>query len=307
VEPTWFAAGDGTGTVLCDNLVALFPDDMPLTDPVDPDNPEEVIPDPNVDSVADHIEPLIVDSEGSLTCEPRVLCNSIYAIVPDGMSDDLLDRRLCESTYSRRAQVNFELAAIEDGPRCGSEYALRLTASRNNDWGCLFGDWFLAGVTSDASEYEGIAFWARAAPGSTKSVLVLLNDKYTANIAVEDEDGNSVPVPTEESACVEEEDLGPGQGTTVNQVTGQQGSTSVNVAGRGPSEDACGNSYQKLVTVTERWQYYVLPFESFTQDQFPNRRVEGIDRASLRGIIVRAPKAAELDLYIDDLFLYRTL
>jgi hypothetical protein len=223
------------------------------------------------------------------------------------MSDDLLDRRLCESTYSRRAQVNFELAAIEDGPRCGSEYALRLTASRNNDWGCLFGDWFLAGVTSDASEYEGIAFWARAAPGSTKSVLVLLNDKYTANIAVEDEDGNSVPVPTEESACVEEEDLGPGQGTTVNQVTGQQGSTSVNVAGRVPSEDACGNSYQKLVTVTERWQYYVLPFESFTQDQFPNRRVEGIDRASLRGIIVRAPKAAELDLYIDDLFLYRTL
>lgn len=297
MDPSWFTGTDGTGLVLCDSLAALLPDDM------------------TAEEVAEEINPLVIDArlleadvpDRSLLCEPRVLCNSAYAIVPEGTPDAERERTLCESTLSRRAQANYELASLEDGPRCGSEYALRLTAERNNDWGCLFGDWSLAQDTDDRTGWDGIALWARAAPGTTKSVLVLLNDKYTGNITTEDEDGNAVPDPNHESACVEEEDLGPGQGTTVNQVTGQQGSTSVNVSGRVPSEDACGNSYQKLLTVTERWQLYFLPFDSFTQDQLPNRRIEGIDTSSLRGLIIRAPKAAKLDLWIDDLSYYRAL
>jgi hypothetical protein len=74
-----------------------------------------------------------------------------------------------------------------------------------------------------------------------------------------------------------------------------------------PSPNACGNAYQTTLAVTEDWQFYVLPFESFTQDPKPNRRVEGIDRASMRGVTMRAPKGAVLDLLIDDLSYYRKL
>src|SRR5690606_35881775 len=147
---------------------------------------------------------------------------------------------------------------IPDGPRCGSQDALRLTARGNQDWGSLYGDYSFATNTTDASEYEGIALWARAAPSTGRSVQVLLNDKYTTNIALDD----GSPDPSHESACVDEE-------IDENQV-GSNPTPGVPIGGGStpgvvPSEDACGNAYTKLLTITERWELYLLPFDSFTQ------------------------------------------
>lgn len=206
---------------------------------------------------------------------------------------------LCDGP--RRAQAEYSCEAPVDGPRCGSEKALRLTASRNNDWGCLFGNWALANADTDASDYEGISLWARAEPGTTKSLLVLLNDKYTANVA--DDDGT---LDTNfESACEEPpEDETVGGGSSPS--PGVPGGGATTLPGYVPSENTCGNLYQARLNVTDRWQHYVLPFEVFSQDPLPNRRLEGIDRATLRGIIFRAAKDTVVDFWIDDLSLYRT-
>lgn len=196
---------------------------------------------------------------------------------------------LCEGP--RFSQAAFACETIPEGPRCGSEMALHLTASRNNDWGGFFADYDIAQTTDDVSEWDGIALWARAEQATQRSVTLALDDKYTANIV------------GQESFCVVEE-----QSTTnanMNTNTTGVAQSSGQIAGWVPSEDACGNSFEYHLTVTNDWKLYILPFEDFTQQPLPNRRIEGFDRESFRGIAIRIPKDSVLDLWIDDFGFYR--
>lgn len=198
----------------------------------------------------------------------------------------------------RRATAAATVEPLPDGPRCGGDYGLRLTGQRNNDWGSLYGDYVMAGETRDASDYDGVAFWARAEPGTGKALLLLLNDKYTQNIL--DEAGN--PVMGQESACNESEySNDPAQGMTQSQVGGSV------VPGAVPEPGDCGNAYQLAFRVTEDWKFYRLPFASFHQEALPNRHIEGVDSASLRSMIFRAPKDTVLDIWLDDIGYYREL
>lgn len=200
----------------------------------------------------------------------------------------------------RRATAASTVELLPEGPRCGGDYGLRLTGQRNNDWGSLYGDYMLAGETRDASGYEGIAFWARAEQGTTKSLLLLLNDKYTQNIL--DDAGN--PAAGQESAC-EESDYSTDPSGPPGSAPGQVGGTVT--PGSVPEPGDCGNAYQVAFRVTEDWQLYLLPFDGFTQEALPNRRFEGIDPGSLRSMIFRAPKDTVVDFWIDDLGYYRAL
>ncbi len=234
-----------------------------------------------------------VDGTGLVSCDHPKAVEGSETEVYEGLGG-APSRILCDGP--RRAQATTSIESIPDGPRCGSEYAMRLTARRNNDWGCLFGDHVLARSSFDASEFDGISLWARAAPSTGKSITVLLNDKYTTNITSDDGSLN----PAFESACVDEEPEI--DGVRGAELAGQPG---VTLPGYVPSKNACGNSHQLQLRVTEDWKWYRLPFDSFSQDPLPNRRFEGVDRASLRGMIIRVPKDTVFDLWIDDVAYYR--
>lgn len=192
----------------------------------------------------------------------------------------------CLEPGPRAAVATATIEALPDGDRCGDVNAAVLRAERNHDWGSIFGDYDLASITAprDASEYEGVALWARASVGTDKGVLVLLDDQYTTAAA---------------GICDEPEVV---EGTRGPELVGQPG---VVLPGTVPKENDCGNSFQRVLTVTERWQLHLLPFSSFSQDPLPNRRLSGIDSSALYGMVFRAPKAARLELWIDDIAYYR--
>jgi hypothetical protein len=72
-----------------------------------------------------------------------------------------------------------------------------------------------------------------------------------------------------------------------------------------PEPGTCGNSFRRPVTVTENWELYLLPFDSFYQDRLPNMAPEGLDPTSIYHLTIRAEKEARLELWIDDIGFYR--
>lgn len=211
---------------------------------------------------------------------------------------------LCEGPRYSQALYNFD--AIPEGTRCGSTQALHLTASRNNDWGGFFGNYEFAKVTQDVSQWDGLALWARAENGTQKSVTLTLDDKFTTNLPLNhcEEEARRAENPEHpdlQRLCVEEEQ-GP---TNPNTNTSGPSQSSGQVAGWVPSENGCGNSYEYHLTVTNNWALYLIPFAEFQQAPLPNRRPEGFDRESLRGLRIQIPKESVLDLWIDDFGFYR--
>lgn len=234
------------------------------------------------------------DDTGQVPCDDPSAIPGTAVPVPVQGTDDTVIR--CDGP--RRATATATVEPFADGPRCGGDYGLHLTASRNNDWGSLYGDYVSASADGevDATGYEGVTFWARAEPGTERSMTLVLNDKYTYEIAPTIEAPDPPP-----SECVNYE------GTTevITDVPGQVGGSVT--PGYVPPADACGNGHQVIFSVTDEWQMYFLPFSGFWQNATPNRRLEGIDKASIRLFMFRAPKDTILDIWIDDFGFYRTL
>lgn len=189
----------------------------------------------------------------------------------DGARADGGDGR-CLEPGPRASVATATIELLPDGDRCGDDHAAVLRAERNQDWGAIFGDYDLAGngAPRDASQYEGVALWARASAGSDKSVLVILDDQYTTADA---------------GICDEPEVV---EGTRGPELVGQPG---VVLPGAVPGENDCGNGFQRVLTVTERWELHLLPFSSFSQEALPNRRLQGIDSSALYGMNFGRPRA----------------
>jgi hypothetical protein len=201
------------------------------------------------------------------------------------------------------ANHNATVKTMPDGPRCGSAAALVLEAANNNDWGCLFGA-NSVGAPRDASQYEGLSFWARAPGNTTKGFTVALDD---ANTAVVSNIGN----------C---KYYGPGSSQTQQAgtayVDGQSVSTSSTVT-RPTNPDECGNMYNAIELVTSDWAFYTIPFGRFQQDPKPNRvpnavltKVGNAPGTALLTdqiltLLIRFPKEAVAELWIDNLAFYR--
>lgn len=197
----------------------------------------------------------------------------------------------------RYSQANIACEEIAEGPRCGSGNALHLTAERNNDWGGFFGNYAIAQAPRSIAGWEGLAFWARAEAATERAFTIELDDKYTANVV----DDFGQPDPVYESGCVDEEQQGTAQVTNTSGVSQSSGQ----VAGWVPSENGCGNPYQYHLNITNSWKLYLIPFRDFSQQPWPNRRLEGFDAESFRGLRIRPPKDAIVDLWIDDFGFYR--
>jgi len=196
---------------------------------------------------------------------------------------------------------------IPDGAWCGATSAAVLRASHNNDWGCLFGPWDFGSNPQDASDWEGIAFWARA-PGQTgKGFTLSIGDNNT-------ESGAS------NGGC---HDYLIDGGTSAQTGGGQSGfdpSTGTPLSGSGttraPFPDECGNGYTVAMEVTSGWRFYTIPFSEFQQAANPNRVPNSVFNAgtvpgtglltsALRHLVIRFPKEAEGELWLAKLAFYR--
>jgi len=188
---------------------------------------------------------------------------------------------------------------ISDGPHCGSTAALVIRSERNNDWGSLFG--INIGAPRDGSAYDGLSFWARAAGNTTNAFTILFNDPNTA-----------LPAVVTDAKC---KDYGVDGGTVpILDGTGMVIPGSVADA---PEPDQCGNPYSVLQVVTNDWRFYTIPFGAFQQGATPNRVPNAaltqvgpepgtaLLTNALVSLIFRMPKAATMELWIDNLSFYR--
>jgi len=256
---------------------------------------------------------LVLALGGAGGCEayPTVKQLPLDCTVEDGYEIQMVDRfetvgaaplwTTGDETFG--SNVSVEVGGISDGTRCDSMAALVIHSLHNNDWGSLFG--FNTFGPRDASAYEGMSFWARAPGNTTKTFTMLLNDPNTSE--------NSAG-PTN-CMVYDSTDGGTAQpmGTTVDP-NGNVISGTSNVA---PPADACGNGYTTAVVVTTAWRFYTVPFSQFKQAPTPNRVPNaslpltgnvpgnGLLTNSLLSLVLRMPKGAVMDLWIDNLGLYR--
>jgi hypothetical protein len=173
------------------------------------------------------------------------------------------------------------------GGRCESSAALVITSRGHHDWGSGFGEYQTAMAPVDATDYEGISFWARAEGyGTSSGFLITLGDRNTNPAGM---------------VCVEPttEDLVNGSYTY-----NQQGMI-VPVGNRLAGAKDCGNSFERAAFARREWYLHRVPFESFVQMANPNLSPTGIDRSALYSFGFSIPKDSNINLWIDDLGLYR--
>lgn len=196
------------------------------------------------------------------------------------------------------ASISVAIEPIEGG-RCGSQNAMVLRSAGHTDWGSLFGDWKLASAPGTAfcdacgpwngTGYEGIAVWARAKSGD-QSVTVLLDTWQTSAAGTTEADDPLV--------C--KVDCSASSGTRSLDETGNiLSQTYVSPPG------TCGNSFQRVLSLSEEWQLVLLPFNSFYQELKPNMIKGAMDVAHINGFSLRPAKEATVEIWLDDIAFYK--
>jgi hypothetical protein len=185
--------------------------------------------------------------------------------------------------------VSATLESTGDLGRCGSQQALVLRTTGHSDWGSLFGDYDLHNAPWDGTGYDGIALWARK-QGGDPALTLALDTWQTSAEGATPQAGEEICKP----------DCNAGSGTQVVDAAGNILSQSY-VSPPG----TCGNSFQRVLQVTEQWQLYLLPFSSFYQDLKPNMSPNGLNPRHINGMTFRASKEATLEIWIDDVALYK--
>jgi hypothetical protein len=246
--------------------------------------------------------------------------DNFWFVAPDYVSDAAVPPPDAEKTIAGGggskyvASQSVSLATIPDGPMCGNATAGVFRASHNNDWGGLFGMWSFSDTTTDnrqnASQYQGISFWARAPGNTSKGFTLLLDDDNTKVSAVGHkcrDYGIDGGVGSASSTTTSFTD--PGTGTPIT------GSSNTRAA----YTDECGNGYYVVLQVTSDWRFYTIPWSQFQQNFTPNRVPNAalaatpgdldagttILTAALRGIGIRLPREAEMELWLANLAFYR--
>jgi len=208
---------------------------------------------------------------------------------------------------------------IPDGPVCQNTQAGVLRATHNNDWGCIFGSYrFGSGKSGeDASDFDGISFFARAPGKATKAFTVSLSDDNS------------------DSSVSGRPDFDAGTARCTNYIndagtagTGQAGGSPAGIdpqtgtplsgsgTTRAPYADECGNSYTTTISVTSHWQFYTIPFGDLQQASNPNRVPNDVFQAgsvpgtglltsALRHLVFRGAKEAEMELWLSKLAFYK--
>lgn len=202
-------------------------------------------------------------------------------------------------TATGSASISVTIEPVEGGGRCGSQNAMVLRSAGHTDWGSVFGDWKLASAFGTAfcdacgpwngTGYEGIAVWARAKSGD-QAVTVLLDTWQTSAAGTTEADDPLV--------C--KVDCNASSGTRSLDETGNVLSqTYVSPPG------SCGNSFQRVLNLTDQWQLVLLPFKSFYQERKPNMIKGAMDVAHINGFSLRPAKEATVEIWVDDIAFYK--
>jgi hypothetical protein len=184
-----------------------------------------------------------------------------------------------------RAVHSYGVETIPNGGRCGSQGAFVFRTTGHQDWGSGFG---IYGWNSrpqndqDASDYEGIAFWARAPGRSDKGITIGIGDRQSSATG---------------GVCM-------GHDAGTQGMCGMPLSEPNTDAGLPPPPGACGNSWTQQIVVSEFWKLYLLPWESFAQEPVPSR-VETLDPSGIFEFAINIPKDSRIELWLDDLGFYR--
>ncbi len=184
-------------------------------------------------------------------------------------------------------------------PLCGLLRGEKFKSYGFNDWGSAWGKPVKPrDMPADGSQYQGIAFWARSAPHADKSFTFVLDTRQTAKPSdVKTGDAGTViddPRDCNSPAVIE------GAASFRNLSDGTQQITSEVAAA-----DDCGNSFRAVVTMSDRWEYYRIPFEDFWQEALPNRDPHGINASQILGATLRAGKETWLEFEMAGLVFYR--
>jgi hypothetical protein len=156
---------------------------------------------------------------------------------------------------------------IPNGGRCGSRYALHThTLQPLSGWGGNLGLSFTP--PADASQWTGLAFWARIGPGSRNAVRVELVDKNTDQKLL-NPDGEPVCLPN-----VGPDDLSQG----------------------------C-DKFGAWAVMDHDWRLFLLPFSQLRQAGW-GKRAPSLEVGALRGLSFTFGPGS-WDLWIDDVALYR--
>lgn len=155
------------------------------------------------------------------------------------------------------------------GGRCGSSYALHITSQSFYQWGGLVG--FPFSPAFDASDFDGVAFWARVRWSTRNTVRTVALDPET--------DATFVRPDTGAGYC--------------------DGQATLDDTDRRTACDPFG-SYSIL---SGNWRFVKVPFEEMRQRGF-GHVVSALDRENVRRIGIEYATGA-WDLWIDDVSFYR--
>lgn len=72
-----------------------------------------------------------------------------------------------------------------------------------------------------------------------------------------------------------------------------------------PDRYDCGHEFSYALTTTPYWQLHLIPFGSLIQPRNPNLSPAGFDASAIHGFVIRTPREAQIDLWLDDITFYR--
>ncbi len=155
---------------------------------------------------------------------------------------------------------------IKGNPPCGSRYAMHVRGGPFNAWGGNLGVNFAAPI--DGRGWQGIAFWARVAPGSRAVLRAELSDKYSNG----------------------DYDKEPGFPYCASKYTADTRVTGCDTFG-------------SRVVLDQTWQLLLIPFSEMRQGGW-GRRAPELDTSALLSMSFMYQTGA-WDIWIDDPALYR--
>jgi hypothetical protein len=158
----------------------------------------------------------------------------------------------------------------------------------------------------DASDYQGISFWARAPVGTSNGFTIWLDDPNTAAVT--------------NGYCKAYSSGTDGGSPGYTTPSFYDPITNTFVSGDSTSSklpDQCGNGYGTVMVVATDWRFYTIPFSQLMQSALPNRVPNSLLTHTgstpgttlltnaLTGLGMRLPSEAQMELWMDKLSFYR--
>jgi hypothetical protein len=209
----------------------------------------------------------------AVTSTPRLsTCDEVAALE---VSPRTAIVQRCYAGGSYGSTCSIQTSAIEEG-WCGNDSALVLGTAGTQARGASF---IMAQSAWDLGGYEGIGFWAKAAPGTTVRIRFALWDAQVFP-----------QTPVSERSCYYFGDDWDGDGR-------------VNLA-LPPLELLC-DAWTLRVSIDDQWRYVMLPWGSW-KNRNAKAQAAGIVPAKIREFQIYTDPCADIELWITGFGGYRT-